>query len=201
VNPDAENPLVFLTPRASPWPGSSCCVLLGGPGPRLAILQRMRESRDPRAQSLARAKVERDWRPLARLAPRTVDLPDGTVGWYVRLPRSDDCWAAAVATCLQVPIEDVPDPEVDARLRAGEDPGEIDRSAWEEFSKWLAERELRMVAHKSVPVARRRWVGIVPHAGAFNDHTLVMSGSELLFDPMPELGSIRILRAEASAVQ
>lgn len=128
--------------------------------------------------------IERGLIALAsRNAPRTVDLPDGTVGYFVRAPRTDDCWAAAVATCLQVPIDEVPDSRIDERLRAGEDSDEISRSAWEEFGHWLRSRSLRMLIHRKVPARSARWIGSIPMPGILGDHSIVMNRAEALFDP------------------
>jgi hypothetical protein len=124
------------------------------------------------------------------LAPE-VRLADGTTGYHVRLPRIDECWAAAVATCIQVPIDDVPDADLDERVNAGEKPDEINRGAWEQFARWLSERDLRMVYHHKVPAARRRWVGIVPDRRAFKAHCLVMDRGKIIFDPTPNMDLFR----------
>lgn len=113
----------------------------------------------------------------------TVRLRDGTVGYCVRAPRKDDCFAAALATVLQVPIGEVPDPRLDDRLAAGETVEEIDRSAWSELNRWLHRRRLRMTLHTELPPRRRRWMGVVPMAGDFQDHCLVFDRREVLFDP------------------
>jgi hypothetical protein len=132
----------------------------------------------------------------------TVRLPDGTVGYCVRAPRTDDCWAAAVATVLQVPIQDVPDAQLDHRLRAGEKPETIDRDARAKMSQWLQGRGIRMVEHAQVPVAIPRWIGVVPLRGWFNDHCLVMSESNVLFDPTVDVSvafggaRVRLFRAQ-----
>jgi hypothetical protein len=110
-------------------------------------------------------------------------LVDGTLGWGARQHRSDDCFAAALATCLQIPIEEVPDPRIDERLAAGDSVEDIDDDARDELERWLTGRNLRMVLHRVVPAARRRWIGIVPLRGAFTDHCVVMSDARLLFDP------------------
>ncbi len=110
-------------------------------------------------------------------------LRDGTFGYFVRGLRTDDCWAAALATCLQVPIDEVPDPRLDERLRAGEDPAEVDRSAWLALDRWLADRGYRMTVHCKPPTSRKRWIGIVQLPGWFQSHCLVMSRDEVLFDP------------------
>ena len=115
-------------------------------------------------------------------SPRT-RLEDGTIGYRVRVPRTDDCFAAALATVLQVPIGEVPDPRIDERLAAGESPEEITSSAWDGLYEWLDRRGLRMIVHEKVPANRRRWIGIVPWRGDFNDHCLVMRMDRLLFDP------------------
>jgi hypothetical protein len=114
---------------------------------------------------------------------RDVLLRDGTVSYRVRAPRRDECWRSAVATVLQVPIDDVPDWRLDERHRGGEDTGEIRRSAWQEMARWLAGRGQRMVTHRTVPAARARWIGVVPMRGLFNDHCLAMSWGEVLHDP------------------
>jgi hypothetical protein len=103
----------------------------------------------------------------------------------VRPLRDDDCFAAAVATTLQVPPEHLPDAHIDERLRARETVEQITASFWTEWNRWLSDRQLRMTVHPTPPVNRRRWIGIVPFLGAFNDHCLVMSRDELLFDPVP----------------
>lgn len=115
---------------------------------------------------------------------RTVTLADGTVGYYTRSGRTDDCFAACIATWLQVPLEEVPDPRLDARLQAGESVEDINRSAWQTLCDWLAARGHRLVAHEPPPWDSPRWLGIVRFPGLFNDHTLVMSGREVLFDPV-----------------
>ena len=51
---------------------------------------------------------------VAKLFPPTRVLPDGTLGF--RITRRDDCLRAAVATCLQVSPDEVPDPDIDFRL-------------------------------------------------------------------------------------
>jgi hypothetical protein len=128
-----------------------------------------------------------------------VRLPDGTIGYYERGGRTDDCWPAAVATCLQVPIDDVPDPRIDERLNAGVEPGEVNRSAWTEFFAWLADRRLRMTVHTSPPVRRRRWIGVVELPGLFMDHCLVMSRATILFDPVDRNAHERCVRTYSPA--
>jgi hypothetical protein len=115
-------------------------------------------------------------------------LSDGSLGWHVRYPRSDDCQAAAIATVLQVPIEQVPDPHIDDRLAAGESPEAIDRSAVKELGRWLSGRGLQMRVHASIPPSQR-WVGVVGIPGPFQSHNLVMLGRAVLFDPaiVPEI--------------
>jgi hypothetical protein len=127
-------------------------------------------------------------------AERTVRLADGSVGYYTRPRRSDDCWAAAVATCLQVPIEQVPDPRLDERLRAGERPEEVNRSAWAAFDQWLDGMGLGMTVHRAAPRDVGRWIGVVRFGGYFNSHTLVMSYGGILFDPVKRLASAEAVR-------
>lgn len=135
----------------------------------------------------------------ATYARTTTRLADGTVGYYERGTRTDDCWAAAVATCLQVPLDEVPDPRLDERVQAGEDPDGINRSAWAEFDRWLGEGGLSMTVHRKVPAPRRRWIGIVKFPGLFMAHCLVMSRDEVLFDPVDRTRHERKVRTYSPA--
>jgi hypothetical protein len=128
-------------------------------------------------------------RYVVQLAFRT---GPSAISW--RWPRGDDCWAAAVATCLQVPIDEVPDPRIDARLAQGATPAEIDTSAQQEMKRWLKSRGLRMVFHREVPPDLPRWLGVVPLAGEFNSHSMVMSHDKVLFDPVDEEAHERPVR-------
>jgi hypothetical protein len=142
-------------------------------------------------------------RALAFLLPRTVPLPDGTVG-YVARGRWDDCFASALATTLQVPIEQVPDPRIEERTQAGESPESIDRSAWQELERWLAGRGLAIEEHRDFKDAatRERWIGVVHQPGWFNDHCLVMCHDRVLFDPTvydpdwARVAGVRVWRAD-----
>jgi hypothetical protein len=135
------------------------------------------------ADELKDTEAARTYPRLRHLKP--VPLEDGTLGFFVRWPRKDDCQAAAIATVLQVPIGKVPDPRIDERLEAGEDDEEIDRRAHVELTRWLARRGLRMVVHRSpLDVARRRWIGVVMMPGRFQNHCLVMDRQKCLFDPV-----------------
>ncbi len=139
-------------------------------------------------QAIERLEARQTLAPLAVNARRTKRLKDGTVGWCVRAPRMDDCFAAAIATCLQVPIDQCPDPRLDERLAAGDTADEVDRDAREELAAWLADRDLRLVKHHRVPLAQvRRWIGIVPMPGAFADHCLVLDRGRVIFDPTLEV--------------
>jgi hypothetical protein len=115
-------------------------------------------------------------------------LADGSTGWYPRYERAysrgDDCFPAALATVLQVPVDELPDAHIDERLAAGEDPEAIDRSVWAELERWLEKRRLRIVRHRMLPVAEPRWLGICPVAGWFQSHALAMSEDQVLFDPV-----------------
>jgi hypothetical protein len=125
---------------------------------------------------------ERNDPPDASLALRRgwIELRDGTRGYLMKRP--DQCFQAAVATCLQVPMDEVPDWRLDARSRAGECPDEIARDGWKELSRWLDARGLRIVTHRQMFPRMRRWIGVTdadPNY-AFSRHSLVMSGAEIL---------------------
>lgn len=113
-------------------------------------------------------------------------LADGTVGYFVRYPREDDCFAAALATTLQVPIGDVPDPRIDERLNGGWTPERVRRTMMSELDRWLRRRCLRIILHRNVPARRRRWIGVIDppdYPGYFQRHCIVMSHDRFLFDP------------------
>jgi hypothetical protein len=134
-----------------------------------------------------------------RMARTTVTLSDGTTGWLERGARTDDCFAACIATCLQVPIAEVPDPRLDERLQAGEAAADINRSALGDIEAWLASRGLRARVHSTPPVDLPRWIGVIPFPGVFNDHSVVMVGGEILFDPVDSSQYSRKVRAYKSA--
>lgn len=117
---------------------------------------------------------------------QAVPLPNGDTGWCVR--RSDDCLAAAVASLLQVPIDQVPDPNLDASIAAGANADELATQMWSDLSRWAQDRGLQMTYHEQVPVDADRWIGIIPMFGfglaAFADHCVVcMRDGTILFDP------------------
>lgn len=114
---------------------------------------------------------------------RTKRLADGTIGYFARPPRQDDCFAAALATVLRVPIAEVPDPRIDERLARGWTPQAVNRAAFAELDRWLAGRGLRAIVHRKPPVRLRRWIGVIVMPGDFQSHCLVMSRDEVLFDP------------------
>jgi hypothetical protein len=140
-------------------------------GPEITLVRAMRLLRD----SLA-------------AGPKTATsrLADGTVGYHMR--RTDDCWRAAVATCLQVPIEELPDARIDQRLAAGEPIEQVDEAAWSEMCEWLAARGWTLIEHSAPPVHLDRWIGIVPVNRPFASHSLVMTGPRVLFDPSAKPG-------------
>jgi hypothetical protein len=130
-----------------------------------------------------------------------VQLDGGEVGYCMDPARTDDCFQAAIATAVQVPIEQVPDLRLDRRVAAGDDPEEINRESWVRLEAWLLGRGLRIVVHETVPVERDRWAGVClgrPDAEAglrdgygefvwrdnpFRDHCLVMTHGDVFFDP------------------
>jgi hypothetical protein len=161
--------------------------------------ERRRASQLQRLLSATPAQLNVFARTLAQnYARETVTLPDSTTGYFERGTRSDDCFAACVATCLQVPLDEVPDPRIDERLRAGETANEINHAAWHEIESWLAERRLRIVRHET-PCHEPRWLGVVNFPGDFNDHCLVMAGDQVLFDPVDRSRHSREVRTFSAA--
>ena len=119
-------------------------------------------------------------------ASGTSQLSDGTVGYHMN--RVDDCQQAALATLLQVPLSEVPDARIDARIAAGESVEHVDKTAWTQMLKWLAGRGLKLIRHGRPPTHLPRWLGIVPNPAPFQGHTLVMAGPQILFDPAVKPG-------------
>jgi hypothetical protein len=118
--------------------------------------------------------------------PRYQWLPGGLVGFFGRLPRLDDCRNAALATLLQVDIEELPDPKFDERLMRFEDPDAIAADAKAQLKRWLSARDLELCAVRE-PIAR--WIGVVPGPGGyFSDHCLVMVNEFVLHDVYGDLG-------------
>ena len=89
-----------------------------------------------------------------------VELEDGTTGYAMLGERGDDCLRAALATCLQVPPNEVPDPDIDRRVIAGHDPETINLDAWTRLLAWLQGRGLQLVYHDTPAVDCERWIGV-----------------------------------------
>lgn len=118
-----------------------------------------------------------------RVGLRCTTLEDGTTGWYQR--RGDDCWAAAVATCLQVDYDEVPDDRYDEHFVLGVPLDAIEADSAALWDEWLTQRGIRMFVWDTKKLRRlrpERWIGIVAAVGW--NHCLVMSGREILFDPV-----------------
>src|SRR5690348_12893106 len=86
-------------------------------------------------------------------------FPNGEVGFHMPRERLDCCLQAAIATVLQVSIDEVPDAQLSERIAAGEDPEAIARDACEQLERWARGRGLRILVHRKFPVPRRRWIG------------------------------------------
>jgi hypothetical protein len=134
------------------------------------------------------------WSSATTVGHYIARLGDGEIGWCMDPLRPDNCLRAAVATALQVPIDQVPDPRLDARFKDGDDPDEISARSWEKLADWSRARGLELRGHlDTLPTDRERWVGVVEpdmegddFADAptpFTAHCLVMSYGDILFDP------------------
>jgi hypothetical protein len=107
-------------------------------------------------------------------------LPDGTPGFFQR--RLDDCLKAAIASCAQVPPHSVSDPQLEALIAAGTDPEQIERVADHKLDVWAQQAGVTIRVH-ATPPRTGRWIGVVPAADSYNDHCLLMSQRDCLFDP------------------
>lgn len=107
-------------------------------------------------------------------------LRDGTRGYHQR--HFGDCMQMAIATCLQIRPDLVPNLHLDRLVCEGRDPEEIDRMYYATMNPWAEGNGLRIVEHAVPPSSERRWIGVV-RAPDYMDHCLVMSRSDFLFDP------------------
>lgn len=146
--------------------------------------------------------------PIVRLTEDGVDWganpqPGDEIGYGMHPYQGDDCFRAAIATATQVPIEQVPDLALMKRLEHGEDAEEISRTSWERIDSWASKRGLGVAFWDEVPAPRHRWIGVCRNAPGiaytfdehghpvrsdvggrgFNDHCLVMSHDQLIWDP------------------
>jgi hypothetical protein len=142
-----------------------------------------------------------DLHPIVRLTDDGIDWgaepgPGDEIGYCMNPNplRTDTCFQAAIATVTQIPIEEVPDLNIDRRLKEGADPDELNRMGWDRIDRWAAKRGLTPRLWEQVPVPRRRWIGVVVIEASrfarghdepvFDDHCLIMSFDRLIFDPM-----------------
>jgi hypothetical protein len=145
--------------------------------------------------------------PIVRLTENGADWgvapgPGDEVGYAMDPYLGDDCFACAIATCVQVDVEQVPDLKLNARLKRGEDYAEVNRSSWERIARWAEGRGWQLTPHEQVPADRERWIGlVVSHSRksvvldssgrlithdddkGFNNHCLNMSYDRMIFDP------------------
>lgn len=150
--------------------------------------------------------------PIVRLTEEGIDWgvmprPGDLVGYAMNPARQNDCWPAAIATCTQIPIEQVPDPlpQIERKIERGVDPEQANAEGWGTVLRWADRHGWEIHHWDEVPVPRERWIGVVvpprskvlvPTADnsglrplaegevAFASHGLVMSYDRLLFDPM-----------------
>jgi hypothetical protein len=130
-------------------------------------------------------------RLVVRLDPGDLGYPR-PVGYCMDPTRYDDCLRPCVATVLQVDVRQVPDPQIDARLAAGDDPNQISHDGWTELAAWLEDRGFDLVLHADVPVDRPRWIGVREYPQRdpsrprdhLDFHCIVTSGDRPIFDPM-----------------
>jgi hypothetical protein len=108
-------------------------------------------------------------------------LRDGTTGYLQR--RTDDCFQAAIASCLQVPAHLVPDWQLDRQLTAGREHEQIERVIWESLKRWTEQQGVTVTFHHTPPTSARRWIGVIETGKDYSDHCLLMSGRDCLFDP------------------
>lgn len=137
---------------------------------------------DPDAGKLEIVEVAGDVNRGLRLGYFRAELVDKSWGHLQR--RSDDCFTAAVATCLEAQPYEVPDLHIEELLAAGRDPEEIDRVIARTLGAWLETNAVTLRVHPAgLPVSAKRWIGIVEptHEGA-NSHCILFEHREPIFD-------------------
>jgi hypothetical protein len=118
-------------------------------------------------------------------------LRDGSLGYVQR--RADDCLQAAIASCLQIPMHQVPDLQIHRQLDAGKDPEELAREIDEAMDRWLAEQGVQAIVHAAHLPTKGRWIGVVrgPQRVEFApDHCLLMSGRDCLMETSQPVGAL-----------
>jgi hypothetical protein len=123
-------------------------------------------------------------------------LRDGSLGYLQR--RTDDCLQAAIATCLQIPPHEVPDLHIARQLFAGKDPEEIDRGIARTMGRWEDEHGVTVRYHARPPTSARRWIGVVTETADYDDHCLLLSRRDRLFDPANLLPSVTVSQYDAT---
>lgn len=153
-----------------------------------------------------RASISRRIHPIVRLVDAGADWgaqpePGDEIGYGMHPYRLDDCLQAAIATVTQVPIEQVPDLQLDKRSDQGDSRDEVSRTSWKRIEAWAASSHLKLVFWEGKVVPRDRWIGVCSSSGesdwvwegrrlvrstraTFTDHCAVMAGDRLHFDPM-----------------
>lgn len=113
--------------------------------------------------------------PVKALLPHlTCELPDGRTGHYQR--RQDDCMGAALATCLQVAYEDVPDQSAAPGTYAD------DVASWTALSEWVRDRGMRLRFHNRPPEGCQAYIAVGPAGEDRYRHVFVVVGDHI-FDP------------------
>ncbi|MEX2196828.1 MAG: hypothetical protein WD844_16255 [Thermoleophilaceae bacterium] len=113
------------------------------------------------------------WLAFGRKAPVARASGDSELLYCMHPDRRDDCFRVALATVLQVPLEQLPDVRLDARLTAGDDPEAINDESWARLELFLRKRGLRFGVHRDLPEPGgwgptahavfdcQRWIGVV----------------------------------------
>lgn len=151
---------------------------------------------------------------------KVVPLGNGEIGYCMTPNQTFDCLRPAIATVLQIPLEQLPDARIDKRLDTGDPPEVIVRESWARLVRWLHGRGVQLVVHETVPVRKHRWIGVckspnssfldellkdTPDSGAaFSDHSVVMCHDRVVFDPAISLRAppgMRLYRYELADVR
>lgn len=124
-------------------------------------------------------------RAHALVTPSTVRLQDRTTGYFAP-GRLDRCFSCAIATVLQIPLDEVPDTNIDSRLyRHKTSRTKVLRDSWNLYVEWCDARGRAMIYHEAInPPPEGRWIGVCPYGrGPFDNHCLVLTDSTVIFNP------------------
>ncbi len=137
--------------------------------------------------TLSRPSPLPDETPI-RPRPSRVMAPAARAGALVDQRGPCDCMRAVVASYLRVAYESTP--PISGLANSA--------TFWSDWSRWLRGRGWTMATYDFAPGHLSRWIAVVGRGYGASLHAVLMSGTELLHDPMR--GPDRLARVERGDV-